>query len=124
MKTQSILILLFVAFQASLLSCRKDGFPINKNDPFSKQEKLSADTITVSGYLEKLEVSTWQYGTHILNSDGVSIPETSHFFALYSDNTITLNNFLKKYVVIQGILVEGYPVDGGPYFVKVIKIKE
>lgn len=74
------------------------------------------NTLLVEGTIQKLEMSTFQYGTHTLEGkDG--------FFALRSEK-VELNDYNGQEVKVEAQKVEGYPVDGGPVFLEVIAIKK
>lgn len=70
--------------------------------------------VTLSGKLEALGMSTFQYGTHMLNAGG-------KIYALKSSN-VDLKAHEGKEVVVKGVKVAGYPVDGGPDFIDVQEI--
>jgi uncharacterized protein YceK len=72
-------------------------------------------TVTASGTIEKLGMSTFQYGTHLLKADNKT-------YALKSA-TINLDEFLDKKVSVKGKKVSGYPLDGGPEFIDVTLVK-
>ena len=72
------------------------------------------DLIVLSGKLEALGMSTFQYGTHILNSAGKT-------YALKSSK-VNLKSYEGKDVIIKGLKVAGYPVDGGPEFLDVQEV--
>ena len=72
---------------------------------------LSKSNIKTSGVIQKQGITTYQYGTH-------TIPG----YALKS-NTIDLDKYIDQKVKIKGIKVDGYPVDGGPEYIEVKKIK-
>ncbi len=72
------------------------------------------DLIVVSGKLSALGMSTFQYGTHILKDD-------SKTYALRSSK-VDLKAFEGKDVIVKGLKVSGYPVDGGPEFLDVQEI--
>src|SRR3989339_920665 len=74
--------------------------------------------ITAQGNIQPLEGSIWQYGTHTLLDEDVDI-----LYALSSD-AVTLDDYNRKKVEVQGSLKEGYPVDGGPPYMEVDAIKE
>jgi len=74
--------------------------------------------IVSSGIVKKLEVSTWQYGTHTLNDE-----EGKILYALKS-STKDLNAYNDLKVTLLGSRVDGYPVDGGPLYLDVIAVKE
>jgi len=77
----------------------------------------SNDSISSSGKIKKIEVSTWQYGTHILNDS-----EGKPIYALKS-SSINLGLYEAKVVKISGEKIDGYPVDGGPEYIEVTKIE-
>lgn len=72
-------------------------------------------TVTASGTIEKLGMTTFQYGTHLLKADNKT-------YALKSAN-INLDTYLDKKVTIKGRKVAGYPLDGGPELVEVTLVK-
>ncbi|UKT62200.1 hypothetical protein [Pedobacter mucosus] len=75
----------------------------------------SAGQITLSGTIEKLGMSTFQYGTHIIKTENKT-------YALKS-NQIKLDSYLDKKVTITGNKVAGYPLEGGPELIDVTLIK-
>lgn len=70
--------------------------------------------IQLSGKMEKLEVSGFGYGSHIINSDGKN-------FALTSKQ-VDLNKFVGKWVVVKGKKIDGYPLEGGPDYIEILHI--
>jgi hypothetical protein len=70
------------------------------------------------GTLQKLEVTSFQYGTHALFDESGNI--------LYSlrSHTVNLSAYVGKHVEVTGTLVPGYPVDGGPPYLEVSKVQE
>ncbi|WP_316844553.1 hypothetical protein [Pedobacter psychrodurus] len=72
-------------------------------------------SVTASGTIEKLGMSTFQYGTHLLKADDKT-------YALKSA-TINLDEFLNKKVSVKGRKVSGYPLEGGPEFIDVTLVK-
>jgi len=70
--------------------------------------------VTLSGKLEALGMSTFQYGTHILSSG-------KQIYALKSSK-LDLKAHEGKEVIVKGVKVAGYPVDGGPDFIDVQEI--
>lgn len=73
-------------------------------------------TITLTGKIEKIGMTTFQYGTHLLKADAKT-------YALKSAN-LNLDTYLDKQVTIKGTKVEGYPIEGGPEFIAVTEVKE
>lgn len=74
--------------------------------------------LSASGIIQLQGVTTYQYGTHVLlDVNGNTL------YALKSD-IFKLNNYLGKKVELQGIPVEGYPLEGGPEYLEVVTIHE
>tara|TARA_B100000497_G_C7624056_1_gene374987 strand:- start:489 stop:812 length:324 start_codon:yes stop_codon:yes gene_type:complete len=73
--------------------------------------------ISVEGVIEELEVTSWQYGTHIIYGTEVSGLGNVRY-ALRSDS-YDLSEFMQEPVLVEGYLVKGYPVDGGPQYINV-----
>jgi hypothetical protein len=80
-----------------------------------QSKKLASNQIEVSGILQKQGITTYQYGTHIIISNDKQ-------YALKS-STIDLNNYQKQYVTIIGEKIAGYPIEGGPEYLEVVKVK-
>lgn len=76
----------------------------------------NSDTMEVTGRLEPIGMTTWQYGTHTISDD-------EDFYALRGKE-VNLQEYEGKQVTITATKVEGYPVDGGPVFLEVTSIKE
>ncbi len=81
-------------------------------DTCSNREKL----VEVTGTIQEQGITSYQYGSHTISSG-----ETT--FALRSEK-IDLNNYIDKKVTVFGKKVAGYPVDGGPEFLEVQKVKD
>jgi len=75
------------------------------------------NSISASGFVEKLEASTWMYGTYTLDDSNGKL-----LYALKSQD-YNLDNFNNKKVNLSGNRVEGYPIDGGPILIDVKKIE-
>jgi hypothetical protein len=86
--------------------------------PSCKKETECKST-TASGVIHKQGMTTYQYGTHTLVDDnGKTI------YALKSKNSkLNLDNYIDKNVEIKGHKIIGYPVDGGPEYLEVTKVK-
>lgn len=78
----------------------------------------SNELMKQTGIIERLEISTWQYGTHTLNDENGQV-----LFALRSSD-IDLNKYQNRKVIIWGNKISGYPVDGGPVYIDVKKVEE
>jgi hypothetical protein len=84
---------------------------------FSCSISKQTGTIETRGIIQLQGITTYQYGTHVLvDKDGDTI------YALRSEG-IDLDGYRDKKVKIVGIKIEGYPVDGGPDYLKVRSIK-
>ncbi|CAN5239352.1 hypothetical protein BH23BAC2_BH23BAC2_14390 [soil metagenome] len=81
----------------------------------NNQNSKSA-SMEITGIIEPIGMTTWQYGTHTLSTD-------DEFYALRS-KILNLADYEGKTVTIKGEKVEGYPVDNGPVFIDVTEIKE
>ncbi len=69
-----------------------------------------------SGTVHAAGITSYQYGTHTLETENES-------FALKSDS-IDLTRYEQKKVKIIANKIEGYPVDNGPVYLNVISIKD
>jgi hypothetical protein len=84
--------------------------------PSSPDPILALPTKTeAAGIVQKRGVTTYMYGTHILSG--------SKIYALKSD-TIKLDRYLGKAVMVSGRLVPGYPMSGGPEFLDVDMVRD
>lgn len=71
--------------------------------------------ITAVGILQKQEITTYQYGTHIL------VDNNKTLYALKS-STVVLDKYIAKKVKIHGSIIQGYPVDSGPDYFDVRRV--
>ena len=67
--------------------------------------------VEVTGKIQQQGMTTYQYGTHVMAG-----------YALRS-GTIDLDKYIGQTVTLVGYRIEGYPIDGGPDFLEVEKIK-
>ncbi|WP_316803634.1 hypothetical protein [Pedobacter nototheniae] len=81
----------------------------------SSMNNTTGRYLALSGKIEKLGMTTFQYGTHLLKTENKT-------YALKSE-TINLDTYLNKPVTIKGKKVIGYPLDGGPDLIEVTLIK-
>ncbi|WP_285058211.1 hypothetical protein [Pedobacter ginsengisoli] len=72
------------------------------------------DVIELSGKLEKLGMTTFQYGTHVLKT-------ADKTYALKSEK-VNLDGFVDKQVTLKGTKVDGYPIEAGPDLLEVQEI--
>lgn len=98
MKTKLMMLMVGLAFA----SCSTRNVSDNQN------------LIKLSGKIEKLEVSGFGYGSHLINSGG-------KMFALTS-KSIDLNKFAGKAVVAKGKKIDGYPLEGGPDYIEILEV--
>jgi hypothetical protein len=73
--------------------------------------------ITAEGRIEAAGVTTWMYGSHVLISAAGEIR-----YALKSTD-LELSRWEGERVRLQGVPVSGYPVDGGPPYLRVIAVE-
>ncbi|MCX2574812.1 hypothetical protein [Pedobacter sandarakinus] len=74
----------------------------------------TGETISLTGKINKLGITTYQYGTHVINANGKP-------FALKSA-AVLLDTYIDKQVTITGIKVPGYPLSGGPDLIEVTEV--
>ena len=74
----------------------------------------SKNVMVISGTIEKLGMTTFQYGTHMLKSG-------NHTYALKSKN-VNLNSFMTEEVRLKGTKVDGYPIENGPELIEVLEV--
>ncbi|MDA9328709.1 hypothetical protein N9Q76_01130 [Flavobacteriales bacterium] len=75
------------------------------------KEDLNPEHFEITGIIKEQGMTSYQYGTHTLSG-----------YALRS-NTVSLDNYVNQNVTIVGYKVNGYPVDGGPDYIEVKKVK-
>lgn len=75
----------------------------------------TTNTVQLSGTIEPLGMSTFQYGTHLIKSSGIT-------YSLKS-NKVNLDSFSGKVVTLIGTKVNGYPVENGPELVDVVSVQ-
>lgn len=72
---------------------------------------IKMDKIEITGTIQKQGITTYQYGTHTLSG-----------YALRS-STLNLDNYINQNVTVVGYKIDGYPIEGGPVFIEVEKLK-
>ncbi|WP_316832030.1 hypothetical protein [Pedobacter aquatilis] len=80
----------------------------------SMKDSETRTHVTATGTIQKIGMTTYQYGTHILKT-------ADKTYALKS--TFSLDPYLDKKVTIKGKKVSGYPLSGGPELVDVTLVK-
>lgn len=71
----------------------------------------------IVGTIQEQGMTTYQYGTHTITTSN------DDFYALKSDS-VNLGNYVGKEITITAEKIEGYPVDGGPVYLRVLEVKE
>lgn len=97
MKTITLLFVLSISVMIS--SCKKEQLADNQ----------------YKGLLKTQGPTTHQYGTHTLTTSSTTYALTS--------KVVDLDKYVNQIVIITGKKVKGYPVDGGPEYIDVKKIK-
>ena len=69
------------------------------------------NNIKITGTIYKQGITTYQYGTHVIKN-----------YALRS-NSIDLDLYIDSVITVVGDKIDGYPVEGGPDYIEVKKIK-
>jgi cell division protein FtsX len=107
MKTKEFYItLMFIAVLITLVAC---GFKADVSTNYD---------VTATGTIQQTGITTYMYGTHVLKDDSGKT-----LYALKSD-AVNLDDYVDKgKVAVQGDLIPGYPVDGGPNYLNVKKVE-
>lgn len=71
-------------------------------------------TVTLTGQISPLGMTTFQYGTHMIKAENKS-------YALKSAQ-VKLDDYVNKSVTLKGTKVAGYPLEGGPELIEVSEI--
>ncbi|MFC3559412.1 hypothetical protein [Pedobacter jamesrossensis] len=79
------------------------------------KDSNTASRITATGTIEKIGITTFQYGTHLLKAENKT-------YAL-KGGSINLDQYLNRKVTIKGGKISGYPLEGGPEFIDVTLVK-
>ena len=85
------------------IACNKD-----ETNPIGPAEITEVEA---SGRLQAQGITTYQYGTHVIPG-----------YALRS-STVNLDDFIGQNVTVVGHLVDGYPVEDGPDYLEVERVK-
>lgn len=111
-------IVLLIAFITMSVGCKKTHDP-NQPEETHRTDQLTPEQdklIHLNGTIQKLGVTTWMYGSHLIEAS-----ERGRW-ALTSD-TVDLSRYEHSQVTLKGEEVEGYPVDGGPPYLRVTSIE-
>lgn len=74
------------------------------------------ESFEVTGTIQEQGITSYQYGTHTLTNE-----ET--FYALKSE-TVNLDKYIGQEVRVIAVEIEGYPLEGGPPYLLVLKLNE
>lgn len=77
-------------------------------------QKSNPAAMEITGIIEPIGMTSWQYGTHTLSN-------ATTLYALRS-KTVDLKKYEGMTKTIKGERVEGYPVENGPEFIEVTEI--
>lgn len=77
---------------------------------------INQNTMKITGTIREQGMTTYQYGTHTITT------ANDEFYALTSE-AVNLDNYTNQEVTIVAEKIEGYPVDGGPDYLKVLEVK-
>ncbi|CAM3803715.1 hypothetical protein MUGA111182_10555 [Mucilaginibacter galii] len=98
MKVKILILFLLVG---AILGCKKD--------------KTQSVAVEFSGEVKRLEASFYMYGTHTIISNNINYALTS--------KTVDLDKYLNKQVTLEAVKIPGYPIEGGPDYYNVTKVK-
>src|SRR5687768_12560824 len=80
----------------------------------SLKKNTDADTVKLTGRIEQIGMTTFQYGTHLIKAKNKT-------YALKSTQ-INLDDYVDKSITLKGAKVSGYPLEGGPQLIEVSEI--
>lgn len=81
----------------------------------SMKSSKDGNAVSLTGKIEKIGMTTYQYGTHTIQSEHKT-------YALKS-SSVDLNSYENKEVEVIGAKVPGYPVENGPELIEVSAVK-
>ena len=81
----------------------------------SIKNNTNMNLITLTGKVEQLGMTTFQYGTHLIKAENKT-------YALKSTK-VNLNNYVDKSVTLKGTKVAGYPLENGPELIEVTEVQ-
>ncbi len=112
---RSGLCIIFAGFEFFTINgCKSTGPAVTEATTPHK----SVASIKVVGTLLPQGTTSYQYGTFILvDENGKTV------YALKSD-AVQLLNYKGKKVSLTGMLIEGYPIEGGPPYLDVLTVEE
>ncbi len=84
---------------------------VSCNSTKSSCTENNSNLIEIKGIIQKQGITIYQYGTHTVSE-----------YALRS-STILLDEYVHENVIITGYKIDGYPIEGGPEYIDVVRIK-
>ena len=96
------------------VSCKTTTVTKPEAGSSKKLETKIKQNLAIKGTVKKQELTTYQYGSHTFTTE-------SKTYALQS-KTVNLDDFVGKEITILGEKIDGYPLSGGPEYIKVLKI--
>lgn len=110
-------ILLILAFGSLVLSSCKTQETAKEDVKLEETEQNAQlkKAMSITGVLDKQGITTYQYGTHTLKTE-------DKFYALRSKE-VQLDEYVGKKVKVIGVPIAGYPLSGGPEYIKVLRIE-
>lgn len=109
------------SFNDSFYYTKSDYHPIKDIDykeinlEETKHNSQLQKALSITGILAQQGVTSYQYGSHNLKTE-------DKFYALRSKDVI-LDEYIGKKVKIIGVPIAGYPLSGGPDYIKVLRIE-
>jgi hypothetical protein len=114
---KKLILLLFFCGISLLNACKGSKNAATASSP-QTVDSLQKDEVLIKGILERQGITTYQYGTHVLvDTEGKTL------YALKSES-LQLDLYIGKKVEVKGRVLGDYPVEGGPSYLEVIRIKE
>ncbi len=99
-----------------MLSCKtKEQSRTDEGISVAKETQQLKENLTLEGTIKKQGITTYQYGSHVLNTE-------TAFYALRSES-VDLDIYANQKVKIKAEKIEGYPVSGGPDYLLVKSVE-
>lgn len=73
-------------------------------------------SIKLTGKVQQQGITSYQYGSHTLSAE-------EGFYALTSEK-VDLDNYVGQEITVKAEKIEGYPVEGGPEYLRVLEVIE
>lgn len=89
---------------------------VSEEEDYSPSAEVKQTTMEVTGTIEEQGITSYQYGTHTITT------ANDEFYALKSE-AVNLDDYIDEEVTIVAEKIEGYPLSGGPVYLKVLEVK-